>query len=70
MKIYTVQRQDMFISGSTTDTTLLNLGCYVDRAKAIERSKEEYESIKEDGVLDPDYIELNDMYGYYAVEKR
>ena len=40
MKIYTVQRQDKF--DYDFSVSLVNLGCYSDKAKAIARAKKEY----------------------------
>lgn len=44
MKIYTVQRQDKFDSESSV--SLLNLGCYTDKERAIERARAEYEIMR------------------------
>lgn len=44
MKIYTVQRQDKF--DYDCSVLLTNIGCYTDKAKAIARSKSEYESMQ------------------------
>lgn len=44
MKVYTVQRQDEF--DYDFSVLLTNLGCYADKAKAIARSKAEYERMQ------------------------
>ena len=44
MKVYTVQRQDKF--DYDFSVALVNIGCYTDKAKAIEAAKKEYENMQ------------------------
>lgn len=60
MNIYTVQRQDKF--DYDFSVTLLNLGYYTDKAKAIERAKKEYESMQ--GEYEDEMLKYSDKDMY------
>lgn len=80
MTVYTVQRQDKY--DYDFSILLQNLGCYTDKAKAMERSQVEYEHMKDEykndmlkysdtDTYDPEddalSVEEDEEYGFYSI---
>lgn len=60
MRVYTVHRQNKFDYDCSVE--LLNLGCYVNKQKAIARAKAEYECMQ--GEYEDDMLHYSDKNAY------